>query len=278
MILSFHPCIEIGNQSLIHAQQLTPEQINLIKKANIIILPQGITPEIYLCCRAYCKHVFPNYDHRFPGEGKVGDTILWQHFQMPHPRTQIFGTVQHFMKQHFEAHQPLPFDYPFVLKANQGGEGNMVFFIENETMLEDTVNILKSTEKYVKYPGMILQEFVHTGGKDLRVIIINRKRFYFWRIQTNPTEWKTNVSRGAKIDFNVDSRTVEKVSHYLEPFLEKTGINLAAIDVLFKDNMPLFLEINYYFGRRALGGSENFYSILKKEVKNWINKLKIKNT
>ncbi len=273
MILSLHPCIEIGIPSLIHAQRLTREQINLIKRAKAIILPQGITPEIYLCCRGHCRNVFPNYDHRFPGEGKVGDAILWQHFNMPHPRTEIYGRVSHFIKRHLEERKPLPFDYPFVLKANQGGEGNMVYLIEDKTMLSETVFSLQSTEEYVKYPGMVLQEFVHTGGKDLRVIIINTRRYYFWRIQTNPAEWRTNVSKGSIIDFNVDSKTVQKVNSYLGPFLQKTGINLAAIDILFKDETPLFLEINYYFGRRALGGSDNFYSILKKEVEHWLKDL-----
>ncbi len=270
MIVSFHPCIEIGIQSIIHAQQLTREQVDLIKCASAIILPQGITPDIYHCCRKTCKNVFPNYDHRFPGEGKVGDAILCKHFRLPHPRTEVYGRVEHFIEKHLKKGHPLPFKYPFVLKANQGGEGNMVFLIKGENELTERVFLLIDSQEHARYPGMVVQEYINTGGKDLRVIVIHRKRFYFWRIQPDPMKWKTNVSEGSVIDFNVAPATREAIGWYLEPFLKKTGINLAAIDVLFRNEKPLFLEINYYFGRRALGGSDRFYSILRDEVEHWL--------
>ncbi len=270
MILSFHPCIEVGTHSLIHAQQLTTEQKNLVKQARAIILPQGITTEIYLFCRYNCKNVFPNYDHRFPGEGKVGDAILWKHFGVPHPKTEIYGRVYQFERAHFEMNRPLPFEYPFILKANQGGEGNMVFLIRNEANLKSVTKILKATEEHVKYPGLVLQEFISTGKKDLRVVVINRQRFYYWRIQKDPEEWKTNIALGAKIDFKVSGEIKSSVSYYLEPFLHRSGINLAAIDVLISGEKPLFLEINYYFGRRAFGGSDKFYKILMKEIEAWL--------
>jgi ribosomal protein S6--L-glutamate ligase len=31
------------------------------------------------------------------------------------------------------------------------------------------------------------------------------------------------------------------------------------------------LEINYFFGRRGLGGSDAFYEILKSEIDNWLS-------
>jgi ribosomal protein S6--L-glutamate ligase len=33
---------------------------------------------------------------------------------------------------------------------------------------------------------------------------------------------------------------------------------------------PLFLEINWIFGRRGLGGSEGFYRILIPEIHRWL--------
>ena len=270
MILSFHPCIEVGIHSFIHAQRFTEKQKKLIKQANAIILPLGIIPEIYLFCRYHCKNIFPNYDHRFPGEGKVGDAILWKRFNMPHPRTRIYGRAWLFEEEHIEKKRPLPFRYPFVVKANQGGEGNMVFLIPNETILIRTIEILKRTEEHVKYPGLVLQEFVDTKGKNLMVVVVNRRRFFFWRVQKDPDQWKTNVSRGAEISFDVSPETKRVVGSYLEPFLGKTGINLAAIDILIARGKPLFLEINYYFGRRAFGNSDNFYGILREEIEHWL--------
>jgi ribosomal protein S6--L-glutamate ligase len=37
-----------------------------------------------------------------------------------------------------------------------------------------------------------------------------------------------------------------------------------------KDPRPLFLEINYFFGRAGLGGSERFYDMLQTEIDNWL--------
>ena len=61
-------------------------------------------------------------------------------------------------------------------------------------------------------------------------------------------------------------------------FCEKTNINLAGFDFLFSEKSlkkrpiePLFLEINYFFGRKGLGGSEAYYKILQQEIDNWIN-------
>ena len=47
--------------------------------------------------------------------------------------------------------------------------------------------------------------------------------------------------------------------------------------MLFADDdtggAPLFLEINYYFGRRGLGGSERYYALLVSEIIKWIKSL-----
>jgi hypothetical protein len=37
-----------------------------------------------------------------------------------------------------------------------------------------------------------------------------------------------------------------------------------------KAKEPLFLEINYWFGRRFFGSSEAYYAELKKAVKRWL--------
>jgi ribosomal protein S6--L-glutamate ligase len=52
---------------------------------------------------------------------------------------------------------------------------------------------------------------------------------------------------------------------------------LAGFDFIFDERTlaagrvePLMLEINYYFGRTGLGGSEAFYKILTAEVDHWL--------
>jgi len=54
----------------------------------------------------------------------------------------------------------------------------------------------------------------------------------------------------------------------------RTGINLAAVDFVFplskEDPTPLFLEINYYFGRRGLGGMDAYYRLLFRAIQEWL--------
>jgi ribosomal protein S6--L-glutamate ligase len=54
----------------------------------------------------------------------------------------------------------------------------------------------------------------------------------------------------------------------------RTGINLAAVDFVFTLNDPeptaFFLEINYSFGRRGLGGTLAFYDLLLEAAREWL--------
>jgi ribosomal protein S6--L-glutamate ligase len=62
-------------------------------------------------------------------------------------------------------------------------------------------------------------------------------------------------------------------------FCRRTKINLAGFDVLFNENdgrknpHPLLLEINYFFGRTGIGGSEVFYTMLQAQIDHWLKKL-----
>lgn len=273
-VISLHPYIK-GDISLIIADRdLSPRHKELIKQAKAVVLPQGCKGEIYWFCRWHCRHVFPNYDYRYPGEGKIGDTLLWQTLNLPHPHTVIYPDTHSFFAVHSLNFERLPFSFPFVLKGNKGGEGDMIYLVEDLSTLETTLNMLSSLERHHNRHGFIIQEFIPDQTKDLRVIIIGKKRFFYWRVQKEK-KWKANVAQGAVIDKNVPLKVQRAVAPYLDKLCQKTGINLAAIDMLYPKNRgPLFLEINYYFGRRGLGGSEKFYQLLEETVNEWLQGIK----
>ncbi len=273
-VISLHPCFEADLNLLLGDKSLSSSQKDLIKKARAVILPQGCKADVYWYCRQYCHHVFPNYDYRFPGEGKVGDALLWKSLRLPHPRTIIYPEVNYFYKLHFEMGNALPFTYPFVVKGDRGGEGNMVFLIKDEGDLKQTLDLLFSLEKNQGWHGFILQEFIAHQNKDLRVVVIGTQRFFYWRMKDG-SDWRSNLAQGGEIDTNVSSDVKAKVGPYIDTLCQKTGINLAAIDVLCpQGTQPLLLEINYYFGRKALGGSDSFYELLGKEVEKWLKTIK----
>jgi ribosomal protein S6--L-glutamate ligase len=48
------------------------------------------------------------------------------------------------------------------------------------------------------------------------------------------------------------------------------GINLAGFDLMFPDDgPPVFIEINYNFGRKGLGGTPGFRKLFREAVEWW---------
>ena len=87
----------------------------------------------------------------------------------------------------------------------------------------------------------------------------------------------TTISKGARVDKAWEPEFLRMGDDFARLLTGRTGINLAAVDFLIpfseKDPSPLFLEINYYFGRKGLGGLENYYRLLFQAVQEWLRDL-----
>ena len=96
----------------------------------------------------------------------------------------------------------------------------------------------------------------------------------YWRVQENSDGFYSNLSKGAEIDSEAEPGLQHKAVALIKYLCQKTGINLAGFDAIFSsengDPDPMLLEINYFFGRKGLGGSENYYRILLEEIRNWL--------
>jgi ribosomal protein S6--L-glutamate ligase len=85
------------------------------------------------------------------------------------------------------------------------------------------------------------------------------------------------LAKGAIIDAQADPELQEVAVSETNAFCKKTNIDLAGFDFLFSDEKdPFFLEINYFFGRRGLGGSEKYYQMLIEEITNWLSRQGLK--
>jgi ribosomal protein S6--L-glutamate ligase len=168
------------------------------------------------------------------------------------------------------------FDIPFVFKFNWGGDGDHVYLIQSA---EDFSRVLQIAGEYENsgQKGFIIQEYIPANNRSLRVVVIGRTIVSYWRIQSDTDHFLSNVAKGAMIDYDSDidlqKAAIESVKH----FCSQTRINLAGFDILFsfqsEVKTPLFLEINYFFGRQGLGGSDKFYDILTKEIIKWIESI-----
>ena len=268
MILSLHPAIDADENRIIAGRPPTPEEIELMGKARAIILPQGVTRQVYRLANQHCLHVFPNYRARFEYTGKVGMARICRKFGMPHPPTEVYDCVDE-----FTGNSNLT-GFPVVVKSNHSGEGRGVHLVENSYELDKVLAGLEAMEQQ-GWRGFVIQEHIDNPGRDLRVVTIGDEFQCYWRVGPSPRAFKHNLSEGSRIDYDSDPHLQRSGVELVRQLTVELGINLAGFDVLFARNshQPLMLEINYFFGRRGLGGSENFYQLLERAVARWIDTL-----
>ncbi|HDM10751.1 MAG: hypothetical protein JRI39_07305 [Deltaproteobacteria bacterium] len=272
MILSFHPCIDADKQIIMGDKSPDNEIQEIIQKSSAVVLPQGCSIELYSMCRSHCAHVFPNYDKRFQFPGKMGQVRLFRDLGVAFPRTMVWENVRSFTNYR-RAIQDDPHIFPYIIKTDKGHEGEGIFLVKNESELDLALRHLSLMERSGNC-GFITQDFVPCGARALRVVKIGGKVFSYWKISPDPKQVIATISHGARIDHNLSAPLQEKGKREAKDFCEKAQIDLAAIDLIFPEECseprPLFLEINYYFGRRGLGGSERYYEILFEEVGKWL--------
>lgn len=252
------------------------DDLAAIMAADAVVLPQGCRQSLYEMARNNCRHVFPHYDARFNYPAKIGQIRLFQEIGADHPHTETYASLKDFGQQHGDDPKNLSFELPCVFKFNWGGEGETVFLINTR---QDLNNALQKAADFERsgQKGFLLQEYVPTEGRTLRVAVIGQTLISYWRIQENSDGFMSSVSRGARIDAASEPERQKVAKGFVKNFCNKTSINLAGFDVIFaplKEHIkPLMLEINYFFGRRGLGGSDAFYEILNREIHGWLKQV-----
>ena len=276
MIVSFHPLFEADRNIICAGREPNADDLADIKAARAVILPQGCRQSLYEMARKNCNHVFPNYKARFDFPGKIGQIRLFRETNTAHPQTELLSSVADFNQRHGKDPADSPFALPCVFKFDWGGEGETVYLIKSPGDLKEILGKAAGFENSGQ-KGFLLQQYISAAGKTLRVIIIGETIISYWRIQQNSSEFKSSVSRGARIDSESQPALQNAARALVCDFCRKTGINLAGFDVIFSAEgqtlRPLLLEINYFFGRKGLGGSQAYYKILKREIHSWLAQL-----
>ncbi|WP_372682477.1 hypothetical protein, partial [Desulfosarcina sp.] len=166
--------------------------------------------------------------------------------------------------------------FPLVFNLDWGGEGDTVSLLQSPS---DLAQALSMAERYERsgQRGFVLQTCLNDSNRTLRVAVIGQTQRAYWRIQDNPGVFGTDLARGARIDTESDPNLRQKALALTRRFCRQSRINLAGFDFIFersgaaKDDLhPLFLEINYFFGRTGLGGSARFYTMLQAEIDKWL--------
>ncbi|BBO90460.1 ATP-grasp domain-containing protein [Desulfosarcina ovata] len=273
MILSFHPCYEADANIICAGREPDEKDLAVIRTAEAVILPQGCRESLYRLSRQHCRHVFPDYDMRFNYPGKTGQARLFRALAVPHPETWPFDDLSDYAQRAGR----MPKDgLPLVFKLDWGGEGETVVLIRSAADLEAALSTAAAYERSGQR-GFILQRFVPGTHRTLRVAVTGKRLTAYWRIQENLLVFGTSVAHGARIDHDSDPLLRQAGLDLARDFCRRSKINLAGFDLIFENTQsqtrPLFLEINYFFGRTGLGGSDAFYTMLKTEIDGWLEDL-----
>jgi ribosomal protein S6--L-glutamate ligase len=272
MILSFHPCFDTDVQVILGDRRLDAPDLQLIRDAEAIVLPQGCPKALFEACSRSDAPVFPNYEMRFKYRGKMGQSLLFKEFGFAHPMTMRWPSVEKFKKAHSEAGS-YPHHLPFLIKDDKSHEAEGVYYVEDKSSLSEALDYLLLRERS-GMSGFVTQTFVASGGNVLRAVIIGKQIITYWKRPKKLGQVITTINRDAIIDREWKPDLQEKGKEQARILTEKTGINLAAVDFVFpfslRDPDPLILEINYFFGRRGLGGTGNYYRRLYQAVQDWL--------
>ena len=272
MILSFHPCLEADVQIVLGDRDPTKEERRLIGEAHAVILPQGCSQDLYELCAQSRALLFPSYETRFRYPGKTGQSLLFRDLGLAHPNTIRWGQVKDFMSAHPDL-RSCPQASPFFMKADKGHEAHGVFLVKDEVSLVQALANLKRLERS-GLAGFVTQTMVPCEGNVLRAVVMGNRIFTYWKRPRKKGQLITTLSRDALIDKDWEPDLQSKGAEQARILGYRTGINLAGVDFVFAlsepDPQPVFLEVNYFFGRRGLGGLDNYYRLLFKAVKDWL--------
>jgi ribosomal protein S6--L-glutamate ligase len=112
--------------------------------------------------------------------------------------------------------------------------------------------------------------------------VVGRRRIAYWRIQPDPDRFGASLAAGGRMDTDADPHLQAAARHVVDDLCRRTGLQLAGFDLFFDTRSlsqgriePLMLEINYFFGRAGLGGSEGYYRILEAEVSAWLTQIAV---
>jgi ribosomal protein S6--L-glutamate ligase len=275
MILSFHPCFDADVHVVLGSRSLNAGDLDLINRADAIILPQGRPKDLFKACLNSGAHLFPNYEMRFEYPGKIGQSLLFENLGCSCPETLRWPEVRQYRKTYPNI-ENIPHELPFLIKDDQSHEAEGVFFVEDRQSLSSALDFLNRRERS-GFLGFVTQAYVPSGGNVLRAVIIGRNIITYWKRPAEPGQIITTISKGATIDHLWRPDLQAKGRAECRSLAGKTGIDLAAVDFVFsfskKDPEPFFLEINYYFGRRGLGGSEKYYQLFHQAIRDWMEEV-----
>ena len=269
-IVSYHPGLEADiNLVLVSQRPLDARDREATGQAAAILLPQICRADLFELAQASGAPFFPNPAVHLSHDGKVGNYRLFRDLGLPHPATVEFADLEGAAAA-WEAGRAevAALGAPLVAKGAGGGMGENVFLVSDPAELRGLAGRLETW--CPRGPsGLVLQRFMD-GASDVRVVLMHDQAQVYWR-RAAQREFRANLAQGGS--FSVEGPPQERAAavELARRLQRAAGLDLAGVDMLISaQGEALLLEINFFFGRRALGGHEVFLARYLEAVRRWL--------
>lgn len=237
-----------------------PSLRTLLENAVGVILPVYLSPWRYRTITRHARDWFPRLDARFLYRGKGAQIGLFRRMGVRHPESLVFPSPEALLGAFRSG--LVNWDHPYVLKGDSGGGGSAVFPVHGDEDLQHHAGRLRQDE-----PALV-QRWVHHGGRDLRVVVYGPRAVSYFRVGDG--SFYNNVCRGGRLDHDSEPEIQAQGCRAVLDLSRRAGIDVAGFDLMFPDEgAPVFIEINFHFGRKGLGGSRGHRGHMRQAVEDW---------
>ena len=234
---------------------------DLLCNAAGVLMPKYFSPVRYQQVAALAPNHFPRLGPRYLYRGKASQIRLFRDLALPHPRTVVYDKPAQALRSCLQS--GIPFS-PCVLKGDRGGGGSAVFPIHTWSDLSNGLNMLPGDEP------VLLQDWVNNQGMDLRVVIIGELTKSYFRVGNG--HFYNNVAQGGRIDYELFPEKQRLGREMARSLCQSAGIDVAGLDLMFPpQGSPLFIEINFLFGRKGIGGRTGYERLFDQAVRAWMH-------
>lgn len=275
VIVNYHPGLRADvNLLLVSRRPLGRADYLAVAGAAAVLLPQVCRPDLYALVASLNKPHFPRPAVHLSLDGKVGNHLLFKHLGLPQPRTLVFEDLEQAARAWREGRVAAAgIAPPLVAKGAGGGQGRNVFLVESPEELLGLAGRLE-THCFQGPSGLVLQERVAIPGRDARVVVVGRQVDSFWRLVPQEGAFFTSLSQGGIIDRSRWPGEMAQAVALVRRLQEMAGLDMAGVDVLVPEGgPPMLLEINFYFGRNAHGGTAGLRRVHLMAARQWLEGL-----
>jgi ribosomal protein S6--L-glutamate ligase len=259
--VSFYPQVPMEENLSVFQSLDVPGVQRLLTEAAGVVIPRYILPSRYETIIKLARHWFPRLRAKHVYEGKTRQVMLFRELNIRHPESLLFESSAELMR-YFNS-EGVPWEYPLVLKGDLGGGGSAVFPIYRHEDVSRHIGKIPSDQP------MLLQRWVEHGGKDLRVVTYGQDLAVSY-FRVGGGQFYNNVCRGGRMDHDGWPEQQAKGIEASQALCRRAMIDIAGFDLMFPDEgEPVFVEINFNFGRKGLGGLAGHRKYEFEAVRKW---------